>query len=50
MLNIKKINRTKRIEKARNIKKNNKVKEIAMPMMGNYGWSNFKGYLMGFKR
>lgn len=50
MLNIKKIKRVNRITKARNMKKNNRVKEIAMPMMGNYGWSNFKNYLMGFKK
>lgn len=50
MINTKKINRAKRIAKARNMKKNNRVKEIQVPMMGNYGWANFKNYLMGFKR
>ena len=49
-MNIKKINRSKRIAKAKNMRKNNRVAELPMPMMGNYGWSNFKNYLMGFKR
>ena len=25
-------------------------REVAMPMLGNFGWSNFKGYLMSFRR
>lgn len=49
-MNIKKINRAKRITKARNMRKNNRVAEIQVPMMGNYGWSNYKNYLDGFKR
>lgn len=49
-MNIKKINRAKKIAKARNIRKNNWTKEIQMPMMGNYGWRDYRNYLTGFKR
>jgi hypothetical protein len=49
-MNIKKINRSKRLAKARNMRKNNRVAEVQMPMLGNMGWSNYKSYLNGFKK
>lgn len=49
-MNIEETDKTKGLVKARNMIYNDRIADMQTPMMGNFGWRNYKNYLNSFTR